>query len=80
MDKDPGSWEHENSFKEAMNAASGLVMVNDRAERGVALTQDYNKLLTKDEEQKQALLQIVAAHRKMYPNTKKATVVKKAQK
>uniref|UniRef100_UPI00358FC079 uncharacterized protein n=1 Tax=Myxine glutinosa TaxID=7769 RepID=UPI00358FC079 len=80
MAKDPGSWEQETSFQEAKKATSGLVVVNDRAERGVALIQDYNKLLTKDEEQKQALLQVVAAHRKMYPDAKKATVVKQAQK
>lgn len=42
MDKDSGWWEHEDSFHEAKKAASGLVVVNNRAERGVALMQDYN--------------------------------------
>ena len=51
-------------------------MVNDLAERGVALMQEYNQLLTKDEDQKQALLQTVSEHRKKYPDAKKSTVTK----
>ena len=37
-------------------------VVNDVAERGVALTQEYNQILTKDEEQKQILLLGVEDH------------------
>ena len=38
----------------------------DDAERGVEMMQDYNLALTKDERQKQYLLQVVEAHRKFY--------------
>ncbi|KAG0726857.1 Tigger transposable element-derived protein 7 [Chionoecetes opilio] len=41
----------------------GLRVVNDTAERGVALIQSFNLRLTKDEEQRQFLLQVVEAHR-----------------
>ena len=45
--------------------------MNDNAERGVALVQSYNRLLTKDEEQLQFLLQVVSEHRRVYPDTLK---------
>lgn len=39
-------------------------MVNDSAERGVKLIQEYNKIITNNEEEKQYLLQIVEDNRK----------------
>ena len=47
-------------------------MVNDAAERGVKLIQDFIAILAKNEEQKQFLLQ---DHRKLYPVSKKSTVI-----
>lgn len=43
-------------------------VVNDVAKRAVAFIEKYNKFGTKDEEQKQYMLQIVTDHRKKYPN------------
>lgn len=53
-----------------------IKVVNDIAERGVKLFQDFNKLITNDEEEKQLLLQIVEANRKKVPTepTKKAVL------
>jgi hypothetical protein len=50
--------------------------VNDTVERGVKLFEDYNRLLTNNEEEKQFLLQVVEANRKVIPTqtTKKAVV------
>lgn len=46
-----------------------IKVVNDIAERGVKLFQDFNKLITNnDGEEKQLLLQIVEANRKKVPN------------
>ena len=45
-----------------------LKVANDNAERGVALIETYNCLLTKDEEQKQYLLQVVQNHRDRFPD------------
>jgi len=50
-------------------------VVNDCAERGVALIQSYNNALTKNEDEKQYLLQLVSDHRKKYPKPNK-TVLK----
>lgn len=46
-----------------------LSTVNDHAERGIALMQQFNLALTKDEEQRQYLLQVVESHRKEHPST-----------
>lgn len=53
-----------------------LKVVNDIAERGVKLFEEFNKLLTNDEEEKQLLLQVVEANRKWVPTktTKQAVV------
>jgi len=60
LTKDPADWEDDVSFKEASNVARGLAVINDRAERGgIALIQDFNKKLTRDEDQLQYLLQVV---------------------
>ena len=42
-------------------------VVNDTAERGVKLFEEYNSLLTNDEEEKQFILQVVEANRKAAP-------------
>ncbi|KAK3923590.1 DNA-directed RNA polymerase subunit beta' [Frankliniella fusca] len=51
-----------------------LRVTNDCAERGVALVEEYNKILTADEEQKQFLILGVKEHRKRYPNVNKTTL------
>ncbi|KAG0720884.1 hypothetical protein GWK47_047548 [Chionoecetes opilio] len=44
-----------------------LRTVNDFAEWGVALVQDFNLVLTKNKEQRQFLLQVVEEQRRKYP-------------
>ena len=57
-------------------------VVNDTAERGVKLFEEYNSLLTNDEEEKQFLLQVVEANRKAVPTeiTKKSAIVAMLEK
>jgi len=42
-----------------------LRIVDDTAERGVKLVEEYNSLLTNDEEEKQFILQVVEANRNL---------------
>lgn len=56
---------------------AGLAVVNDRAERGVALIQEFNKRLTKNEDQLQFLLQVVSEHRRQFPSCVKHQIVEK---
>lgn len=55
----PSTWELDDAYTMSKLYVKGLNVVNDIAERGVKLIQDYNNLITKDEEEKQLLLQIV---------------------
>ncbi|KAK0068718.1 hypothetical protein Bpfe_001681 [Biomphalaria pfeifferi] len=43
MSKDPSEWDEDETYQCALRTVKGLAGVNDRAERGVALIQDYNK-------------------------------------
>ena len=55
---------------------TNLLVCNDPAERGIKLISDYANSLTKNEEDRQQLLQVVEWHMKMYPDTKKSTLSK----
>ena len=55
----------------AEKIANSLTVTNDTAERGVAIIQEYNGLLSKTEEQTQFILQVVKEHRKLFPNALK---------
>lgn len=74
LSTDPQNWERDDSFKTARNLVKNLKVVNDVAERGVALINDFLNCLTRDEEQRQFLLQVVTEHRKKYPNANKNTL------
>jgi len=45
-----------------------LHIVNDAAERGVALMQELNAFLTKHDEQTQGAIQVIKEHRYCYPD------------
>jgi hypothetical protein len=68
---DPDIWASQEGYISAKRRLSTLKVVNDTAERGVALIQEYNKTLTKDEDDLQFLLQVVSDHRQLHPTTKK---------
>lgn len=72
--KDVETWNEDPDYIAAKNIVHSLRVVNDIAERGVALMEEYNKLITTNEEQKQYLLLLVKEYRKKYPNTNKSTL------
>lgn len=49
-------------------------VVNDIAEKGVKLIEEYNTITTNDETQKQYLLNIVCDYCNKYPDSKKSTI------
>ena len=57
-------WPDLASYKKAEAAAKNLACVDDCDEHGVALIQTFNETLTRDEQQKQYLLQVVESHRR----------------
>ena len=72
----PIKWEMNDSYISAKSRVNSLKVVNDAAERGVALIQTFNAVLTNQEEQKQYLMQVVDQHRSMFPKPNKSIVVK----
>lgn len=75
LQKDVECWSDDPEYKAAKDVINSMRVVNDTAERGVALIEEFNMLITVNEEQKQYLLLVVNAFRKKYPNAKKSTLV-----
>ena len=72
---DPETWVTNTGYLQAEVDVLELRVVNKTAKRGVTLMQEYNSLLTKNEEQTQFALQVVKKHRKLYPDYNKATLI-----
>lgn len=75
LQKEPRLWEEDEDYKASREIVRSMRVVNDIAERGVALIEEFNKLITRDEEQKQFLLLVVKKFRQKYPDTKKSTLL-----
>ena len=75
---DPSKWSENENYNKAKNYVEKINVVNDHAERAVALIQSFNTHLTKNEEQLQYVLQIVEKHRKMFPNPTKSALRQKS--
>ena len=71
----PERWDTNESYLIAARVANSLQVVNDTAERAVALMEAYNSLHMRDEEQYQYLLQVVRQHRTQFPNFKKSSLI-----
>jgi hypothetical protein len=67
LDEDPESWAEREKYRRGKAIVNKLLVTNDNAERGVALVQELNKLITH-------LLQVVADHRRRYPDCLKSTL------
>lgn len=73
---DPAFWPQNESYENGLEVLKQLKVVNDVAERGVKLFTEYNEILTKNEDRKQFVVQIVSEYRKNFPDAKKETVTK----
>jgi len=72
---DPSIWDSLEAYKKGTIRIKGLRVVNDCAERGIALISTYNEKLTKNEEQRQYLLNIVQQHRDKFKSAKKSLLM-----
>lgn len=72
---DPSQWECQAEYQRSQQIVQSVRVVNDLAERGVALIQEFNSSLTRDEEQKQYLLQVVEDHRNKFSAPTKSSAV-----
>jgi len=75
LKKPPGQWTSDPVFKKFYELAAHMVVVNDVAERGISLIENYNDTLTKSEEQKQFILRLVANHCNNFPTPSKKSLM-----
>src|SRR6218665_4048706 len=75
LQADPSEWECDTEYKRSQRLVQTLRVVNDLAERGVALIQEFNSTLTRDEEQKQYLLQVIEDHRRRFAAPTKSSAI-----
>lgn len=69
------TWKNNLEYKRGKEIVSQLKIVNDTAERAVKLIEDFNKIGSKNEEQKQYILQVVTEYRQRYSNSNKSTIM-----
>lgn len=72
-------WSEYESFKEAEEICATLNVVNDSAERAIALGQKFNSFATEKEDQKQAILTNVFRNRKNLKVLTKTEIIKNIQ-
>lgn len=75
LHQDPSVWETNEDYQDALDVCRDLFVVNDTAERGVKFMSDYNRVLTKDEEQNQFILQCIDEYRREYPSHNKSDLI-----
>ena len=79
LELDVETWANNDDYLEGLRIVNNLQVINDVAERGVKLTQEYINILTIQEDQKQYLIQVVSEYKSKYPNATKACLVKKME-
>jgi len=56
LTESPASWNDQPGYLMARKLVQGIQVTNDTAERGMALIQEYNRLVTHDKDQLQFLM------------------------
>ena len=79
LSHEPETWNSNAEYQKAFSVIKQFEVVNDNAERGIALIKHYSGHLTHDENQLQFLLQLVTDHRLQYPDCKKSTLQKRSK-
>lgn len=72
LNTEPNTWESNLDYQQCLNTFKKLKVVNDTAERGVALTENFNAGLTHNEDERQKIFQTVQNHRSQYPTCTKS--------
>ena len=73
LEKSP-PWDDDVEYQQFVSFVTSLRVTNDTSERGIKLISEYIGQLTKNDEARQDLLQVVEALRKRYPDNRKATL------
>lgn len=73
---DPLYWRDTETYQKAKDIVINIKVVNDTAERGVKLMEEYNRILTNDEQEKQYLLQVVTDYKKQFDSHNKSSLIR----
>jgi len=76
---DPSEWGNQETYRTGKSIAQSVKVINDLAEHGVALIQEFNGSITRSEEQKQYLLQVVEHHRSEFLAPTKTGAIKRTK-
>lgn len=74
-EKDVEKWEEYDSYNKAKMLCESLNVVNDSAERAVALGEKYNNFATTNEQEKQAVMVNVFNNRKKLKSLTKQNII-----
>ena len=72
--EEPEQWLNNSSYKDQANIVAQINVVNDTAEIGVKLIQEYNSIITRDENQNQYILKIVKDYKNTFTDSRKSTL------
>jgi len=75
LNTDPENWTNSQEYIQMKAVIDKLRVVNDSAERAIALATNFNNRLTKNENSLQQVLQVVSDSRKRLPNANKSTII-----
>ena len=75
LGRDPQEWLDDADCMRAKQEVKWISVVNDAAERGVAMATTLCRKITRKEDEKQRLFQVVEDHRRRFPDAKKKTVL-----
>ena len=77
MQKDPESWKTNEEYLQSQKIVQSIKVVNDVAERTIHLFEEYNEILTKDEDQLQYVMHCLEEYRRRYPTGTKSGLLKR---
>jgi hypothetical protein len=72
----PAKWQASAKYIQMKKEITTLTVVNDSAERAMALMTTFNHSLTKNEDEKQRVLQVAEDNRRRISDANKKTIVK----
>ena len=72
---DPNTWEELAEFRDTKAIVKSVKVINDTAERSVALMSTFNESITKTESEMQKLIQVVEDNRKRIPDCCKSILM-----
>lgn len=68
----PETWSQREDYQQALKIVEKLHVVNDTAERGVKMMEKYNKVLCRNEDEKQDLILAIKLYLERFPSSLKS--------